>query len=221
MTLLLVSWLLFAPVFLVLRWAVLPRGARRACARSAQSPDHVARALYISKRLLDGAFTHAARASEAGVAVSAEHMRACLRQGTDAMVRDLRSNIDSWADATATLGGAPFMPPLPARQLHSPPLRALAWADLAGHFAVVGAIGRLRMRLTILRAMLTVFLWSTRQLPTSVRDLEAARADLAVLLDEACYGHRAIADAPKLDARGRLTGGRASVAASVAPARPV
>jgi hypothetical protein len=198
LTLLLVSWLLFAPIFLVLRRAVLPRAAGQPAGRHVRSPAHVARALYVSQRILDGAFAHVVQAQNAGAEGSSDQILACLRQGANALLLDLRADVDAWAKATATLGAAPPILPLSTRELRSTELRALAWADGAGHLAVVGPVGRLRLRLAVLRAMLTVFLWKFRRRPQALaigRELEMARRDLTVLLDEARCGHRALVDA--------------------------
>jgi hypothetical protein len=131
----------------------------------------------------------------------------CLREGTNALLHDLSRDLTSWRYAADDLAFAPGIMPLREVDLRLRELRALAWADRAGRAAVVGDASRLRLRLVILRAMVRFLLWRTQRIgrgrsARSWRELDAARADLAILLDEACCGRRALAGEPRVPPAG-------------------
>lgn len=201
MTLLLLSWLLFAPVFLLLRRALLAADAlpEEVKARCARTPHDLAARLHVHMALLDNALDHAERAHAAGRAESTALMLACVRQGAEGLVRDLDADVAAWGKASAGLRDAPEVAPVPVERLNSPWLRALAWSHHAGRVALPGSVARLRLHLFVLRGMLTVFWWEAGrlQVPPSRgiwAELVALRADLPVVVEQARQGHSALVD---------------------------
>lgn len=201
MTLLLWSWLLFAPVFLLVRRALLtpdapPEDVRARCGRT---PHDLAARLHVHMTLLGNALDQAERAHAAGHAESTTLMLACVRHGADGLVRDLDADVAAWGKASSGLRDAPDVAPVPVERLNSPWLRALVWSHHAGRVAVPSSVARLRLHLFVLRGMLTVVWWEAGRLRVPPArgvwaELVSLRADLLVVAEQARQDHGALVD---------------------------
>jgi len=192
MTLLLLSWLLFAPVFLLLRRALLASNtlAEGVEARCARTPHELAARLHIHLALLADACEHAERAHAADRAASTALMLACVRQGAEGLLRDLGADVAAWSEAASVLRDVPDVAPVLAEVLSSPWLRALALSQQAGRLVLPGSVARMRLHLFLLRGMLAVLWWEAGRLQAPARhgvwrELAALRSDLLIVVEQA------------------------------------
>lgn len=196
MTLALVSWLLFAPLFLILRRALLATGTPPAegAPGTLRTPAQLAAGLDVSLRVVDNACSHAELARHTGEASSTRLMLSCVRQSTGAFVSGLSRDVAGWGAATSESWLAPDVAPPPAERLRSPLLRALAWSDRAGRAALPATVARLRLRLFLLRGMLSVVRWESAKLRMprwrrTWNTLSALRADLPLVAEQVRQSH--------------------------------
>jgi hypothetical protein len=197
MTLLLLSWLVFAPAFLLFRRVLLApntptAGAMERCSRTSHE---VAARLHVHLTLLVNACDHAQRAHAEGRDASMSLMLSCVRQGVEGLVHDLDADVAAWRAATSGLTDAPDAGPALVEPLHSVGLRALAWSHQIGCALLPGRVARLRLHLWLLRGMLAVIRWEASRIQappgagTAWRELAILRADAPAVVAQARRAH--------------------------------